>query len=88
MKTKLILEDHIIYGSWDGETGTQVLVHYHPNGLSCAVFLMSGCDYGGGILSFQEGVSPKVIQDLDDNSANDYEFYEGVRKLSLTRRCT
>ncbi len=43
------LADHIIYGEWDDTHGSQFLVHYHPNGIHCTIFLMGGCDYGGGI---------------------------------------
>jgi len=44
-----LLDHHIIYGDWDDTHGYQFIVHYHPNGQDAYVFLLAGCDYGGGV---------------------------------------
>lgn len=79
---KEILGDHVIYGDWDAEGAIQMLVHYHPNGLHCTVFLLGGFDYGGGIESYHEGLSSKAVDALvEEYEDNMYLLTEEIKKL-------
>jgi hypothetical protein len=58
-----IIDSHIIYGEWDGETSNQFMVYYHPNGINCIVFIMDGADYGGGISYWFKSTS-KIVDEI------------------------
>ena len=76
--TPEILDDHVIYGSWDDTYGNQVLVYNHPNGKDSHVFVMDGADYGGGIV--RHGIlSTAVVNAIYEKSDNDYEFHRAMR---------
>lgn len=79
MVNRIILDQHIIYGTWDSNR-SQVLVHYHPNGKDATVFILDGQDYGGGIDKVVNTTSA-VIDKAAEESDNDYIFYRKMREL-------
>lgn len=67
------LADSAIYGA----RGAQVLVFYHPNGVSADAFVV--CD---GFVSMRTGQSADTIEALYAKAATDREFYEAVNSLT------
>ena len=82
MKVKVKhLNHHSIYGDWDDVQGTQVLVFNHPNGIHCDVFVMNGCDYGGGISLYKESVLARVVDDAAEAAESNYDFHRKMGDL-------
>lgn len=73
-----ILPNHIIYGEWDDVIDNQFMVFYHPNGTDCTVFIMGGCDYGGGIAYYFFAKSSDV-----DKITEQEEKYSGDIKKEI-----
>ena len=82
---KKILENHVIYGYWDDVSNYEFMVYYHPNGKVCTVFIMAGCDYGGGIGEYYEDIDAKSLDTLITSFGENYNSYE--LKLAVVDFC-
>lgn len=85
---KIVLGEHIIYGTWSDVHDHQFMVYYHPNGVICTVFMFGGYDYGGGIDYYYENVSSSDIEEVINKSEQDeYSVKQAVQDyLQLKRK--
>jgi hypothetical protein len=85
MKTEVIGNQHILYGDWDDVCNNQFLVYYHADCVNATVFLMGGCDYGGGVTSYFTTTAAAVYEAIgpseDGTELGDYEAKERVTEL-------
>lgn len=80
-----VLQDHVIYGSWDDTYGHQFLVYYHPNGIDAVVFILGGQDYGGGI-SFYFNCKTSELDNIINSSNDEYEVYKKVETFGKQKQ--
>jgi hypothetical protein len=82
MKTEIVDGNHVIYGEWDDVLDYQFMVYILENGVDCIVFIMHGCDYGGGIQYYFKTKFENISNIVEYNTdLSDYEIKEMVENL-------
>lgn len=77
-----IVGNHVIYGDWDDTGGSQFMVHWHPNGLNCTIFVFDGFDYGEGIVAVGESMDSDEVEELLDQEFDyDFEYRRAILEL-------
>lgn len=57
----------------------EVLVHYHPNGINCTVFLLGGDT--GGMGRYDEDILVETVDSLWAKAKYDGDFYDAIAAL-------
>lgn len=73
----------IIFGSWNDVEDNQLLVVNIPDTTQCTVFILSGCDYGGGIGYHFVADSEAVLKIIEQPNKSEYEIKLEVENLRL-----
>ena len=70
-----------VYGKHDDVLDYQFAVAWPESGQQCSVFIFSGCDYGGGIISCSSRVPISEAEKILDAGHNDYVLKQEMMKL-------
>lgn len=70
----------MVYGEWDDVHGTQFVVIWGEAGQYCTVLILSGYDYGGGVLKASSKVPVKEAEEVVEIECP-YERYRQMNRL-------
>lgn len=70
-----------VYGKHDDVLDYQFAIAWPESGTECSVFIFSGYDYGGGIISCSSRVPISKAEMILDHGYNDYELKQEMMKL-------
>ena len=83
-KPSRIIGDHVLYGQWDSDGRDEVLVHYHPNGIDTHVFVLSGFDYGGGVIK-EFPMKASVLEQLWKDAETAQDFHTTLSNMKVAQ---